>query len=333
MGISFTENYKDKDYALSIRDGWQQGKQSFRLFSSGSTGSPKEIELKRDLLEWSVRSSQEAFQLQGPRIFCCLPIDKTGGFMQVIRATEFNWDILITEPGVDALDILKPHHGYTMTSLTPFQLKHALEYYPAQLSQFTTVLIGGAEIPEAVLRSTVNFQKEHHKCRFFETYGMTETASHIAYRSTGEGLFRPLPGVELRTVDDCLAISIPSVGLDIQTNDIAVVQESGFNILGRADDVINTGGIKIHPIAVERQIRQTLNEMGINKEIVLGSRPHEALGSELILFMESTPMQEAAFILEVLKRELDNYHSPKHIEYVKELERTDTGKINRRKYR
>ena len=81
---------------------------------------------------------------------------------------------------------------------------------------------------------------------------MTETASHIAMQnlSNNEAVLYPLPGVKI-SQNETLQIHIPELNIQLQTNDIGEFREDGFVILGRSDNVINSGGIKIHPHQIE----------------------------------------------------------------------------------
>ncbi len=126
---------------------------------------------------------------------------------------------------------------YDFVAMVPLQVEQAL----TDLNRIKTLLIGGA--PSSTHLKTALKQKTTH-C--FETYGMTETVTHIASRKIDPTTtqFTPLPGVKLSTDDrDCLVIDVPYLSDDkIITNDIvALAEDQRFHLKGRIDTIINTG--------------------------------------------------------------------------------------------
>ena len=93
----------------------------------------------------------------------------------------------------------------------------------------------------------------------FCTYGMTETCSHVALADAldPQGIYSAMPGISF-SIDsrDCLRITAGSMSFGtLQTNDVVELLDNGrFRWLGRADNAINSGGIKIHPEMLERAI-------------------------------------------------------------------------------
>lgn len=326
--IHYHEAYPFKDLTEEIIKKWKNGVQEFTLYSSGTTGTSKPITLKRDMLKWSVNNTVRTFGLQDENCFCCLPLDKTGGFMMLIRALDQNWNIHLETPSTSPLDDLPTDHHYTLCSLSPQQCTHALENTPQQLATFSTILIGGASISPELESKLLEFSSENNT-RFFISYGMTETASHIAYRIPGQDHYQSLKGVVLSEKIGCLNISIPELDLDIQTNDRVELLNDGFRVLGRADHVINSGGIKIFPEETEPLIKEVLTGMGINRNFFITSEEDELLGQRCILVVQGPPITNDAFILEVLKRELPKYHAPKRMVFQNTFHYTTTGKLIR----
>lgn len=321
---TYADDFEEKALVAEIIKKWNENDPIYTLTTSGSTGTPKEIPLDKTLLIWSANSTKNALNLSPPiAILCCLPVHKTGGFMQLIRA--LLWDC--------AIHFVKPTNHpashfhkskYTLTSLTPVQLesmvaKNDMPHYPL------TILVGGAPV-SALLEE----QLQGMNLRVFETYGMTETASHIALREIGkDACFKPQNGVNLTPTADGLSIAIPAVNLHVSAQDMVVMLDEGFSVLGRADDVINSGGVKIHPLVIEPLISTVLKSAGIHNPFYLAKKKDKIYGEIAVLVLQAPRITNSAFILELLKRELPAYHHPKEIIQVAAIAYTETGKVIR----
>ncbi|MFY0644373.1 MAG: AMP-binding protein [Bacteroidia bacterium] len=328
MKISYSEDFKNRKRIDEIVSEWQDNSSGLRLKSSGTTASPKSISLSRALLTWSANTTKNTFSLGNEHLYCCLPIERTGGFMQLIRSLVHNWDVHFVNPSKSPLKELENNHKYSLISLTPYQLEHSLKNLE-KLSRFKLVLIGGAKLSESLLKEIERNKEALGNTRIIETYGMTETASHIAYREVGDEWLQAVAGVQLSKVKDCLHLSIKELDLEVQTSDMIEIQENQFKLIGRADHVINSAGIKIHPEIIEPLIQKTLLRCGIERAFYLGKKVNDTWGEEAVLVLEGAPIKDEPFILEILYRELPNYQHPKSIVYVDQIERTDTGKIKR----
>lgn len=340
--ITYSDDFKERDFVEKVSKMWADGQESFELRTSGSTGTPKLIPLKRELLIWSAESTKRALDESSSlgkiddgeeSILCCIPVTKTGGFMQLIRALHFGWHIHFINPSSHPLESLAgKHHSFDQVSLTPLQLENILKSHRTELDEFIHVLIGGAAISSELLNKISAFN-ENATTQFWETYGMTETASHIALKKIGEDEhFVPQTGVHVTLIENQLNIDIPELEFTILTNDIAEIHENGFEIIGRVDDVINSGGIKIHPALLEPKVKTLLSAAGLNRNFFISSLKDEQYGQKVILVVEGESIPNESILLETLKRELPPYHNPKSIHYVDLIERTDTGKLIRKAY-
>ncbi|MGB1037431.1 MAG: AMP-binding protein [Bacteroidia bacterium] len=339
--ITYSDDFKERDFVQKISKMWLEGQETFELKTSGSTGTPKLVELGRKLLIWSAESTKRALDKRSTlgkindsdeSILCCIPVTKTGGFMQLIRALHFGWHIHFVDPSSNPLETISGVHHYDQTSLTPFQLENILDSHKDEIGQFKSILIGGAAISLELLEKIKAFN-EKRTTQFWETYGMTETASHIALKKIGyDKHFRPQSGVNLLLSENQLTIRIPELQFSIDTNDIARIHGDGFEIIGRADDVINSGGIKIHPTIIEPKIKSVFSSASINRNFYISSIPDKTYGQKVILVLEGEPLKNESFLLEAIKRELPSYHNPKSILYVDSINRTDTGKLIRKAY-
>jgi len=317
----------------SIRTQWRAGAQQFVLQSSGSTGAPASYTLSRTLLEWSAAQTAAALQIQKEdRIYCCLPLDKAGGFMQVIRSEIWQVPLGCDPPDLHPMRRLEPGHPYSITSLTTGQLAAALSVPEEtdKLRAFRVVLIGGEALPETLEAAAIQ-----QGIRFLHTYGMTETASHIALRKAGTPHFIPFEGVRIYSAGDDrhLVIDIPGI-LDapLHTRDAAIIHADGsFNILGRVDSVINTGGVKIQAEAVEALIHSS-GALG-ERRFIISAKPHPQWGESVVLVAEGLPMSLDLGLLKALIHPNIPYGYPKEVVFMDRLPLTETEKIRRAQIR
>lgn len=239
---------------------WHDKNHVFSISTSGSTGSPKVVELDRVKIEFSCNQTLKAIPtIASQKMLCCLPTNKMGGFMQLARALVWNCEIDILQPSSNPIAQLMPNHKYRNISLSALQLFNILneESDRLKLSRFKTILIGGGVV-SAYLESQM--LKMNHQ-GFFITYGMTETYSHIALRKPGEEYYKLLSGTKIRSNEDGL-LSISSFLTDdiwLNANDIVQLNRNDeFKVLGRSDSVINTGGLKIQAEELEELLGKKL---------------------------------------------------------------------------
>lgn len=193
-----------------------------------------------------------------------------------------------------------------------------------QLAHVRTLLLGGGFVDPALEE-----QLQTLPCRVFTSYGMTETLSHIALRAANgpqrSDWYTPLPGISLSlTPDGTLQITAPYLNIhNLATNDLAEIGEDGtFRILGRADAVINSGGIKIQAEDIERTLFRLT---GLH--VLALPLPHPVLGQCVALLWEGPEDAEPA--LHSACNTLPKYHRPHLVKRVR-LPRTTSGKIARK---
>ncbi|MGK0280074.1 MAG: O-succinylbenzoic acid--CoA ligase, partial [Litorivivens sp.] len=215
-------------------------------------------------------------------------------------------------------------------AMTPYQVEQSLIRFPAAFETIDTLIVGGASIPQTLEQQLV---KSHPQC--FATYGMTETITHIAIRALNgpsrRDYFSALQGVELtQDQDDCIIIKAKHLGNEeIVTNDIAAFNDQGgFILLGRRDNVINSGGIKLHPEHIEQKIAGLLL-----RRYYISSILNPQFGERPVLIIEGEALEEQAedALFETFASELTSIEMPIRIEYIDQFEQTATGKIKRRK--
>lgn len=303
---------------------WHSGQTEYPVSSSGTTGEPGTFLLKRNLIELSCRITGEALSITPEdRIHCCLPLTKVGGLMQLFRSEVWGVPIDVAEPTANPL--LNYSGTATIISLTPMQLSHiwADENSCKSLLKFRIVLLGGAGIPASLEKEIAALEKPS----FYHTYGMTETYSHVALRKIGEPGFRfILPTKASLEENGCLRISNAiTENRVLQTTDVAIfAKDCSFTILGRADNVINSGGIKIAAEAVESVIQAY---SGVTEgTFFCAGLPDDVLGEKLVLVVlqgiAAPDLQKIPFE--------PSYLRPKAIITAEKFLYTETDKIRRK---
>jgi O-succinylbenzoic acid--CoA ligase len=293
-------------------ENWFDASDTIELYTSGSTGSPKPIRHRKEAMVESAKRTSEALELQpGTRAWLVMPVEFVGGFMMLVRAIEGGWNLWASEPKL-ALEL--PQESLDFAAMTPLQ---ATASRPA-LKGIDQVLLGGAPTGEGY----------EAKSKVWESFGMTETISHIALRrlwpTPSEVAFQPLRGVRV-SVDDsgCLVLDAPHLGVvDLHTNDeVELEEQGGFIWKGRKDEVINTGGVKVHPEAIEYAASQL-----DSRPCRAYGAPHPNLGQEVVLAVHGTGSPEEAEVLRLaLLNRLPKHHAPKRVEF-RTLDQTPSGK-------
>ncbi|MGV3609325.1 MAG: AMP-binding protein [Fluviicola sp.] len=302
---------------------WRAKSPDYYVKTSGSTGTPKSILLKRDQLEASARRSNSFFGLnENSCVLMPLSAHTIGGKMMLIRALVGNYSIHVVEPRANPLEEIDPKSPYSFVSLVPYQVKCILEENPEKLTLFKNILLGGMGIsPE--LEQTLSELKP----RVYIGFGMTETVSHIALRKMNDPIYRALEGVHLEVSNNCLVITDSVLRIDrMQTNDeVDLIDSTQFKWLGRSDFAINSGGIKIHPEALEN----TIDEW-IDGPFIIGSIPHETLGEACVLILEEAVSDEVfSQVQEVIREKFGKYAAPKQ-QILSPILKTENGKIRRK---
>ena len=313
-------------------DEWKRGITEFIIQTSGSTGKPKKIILSRDAIRASVSMTQKVFGLQPDNLFfCCLNPDYIAGMMMIFRAAELEAEIVITEPESNPFSAIREHWhlfldnwGKNFFAFVPLQLRQLLaaDEYIQLLRTAQAILVGGA----AVSKDLVEIIQKHH-LPVFETYGMTETISHIAIRDLREDkpFFTVLDEVNIKTdSDNCLIIKAPStLNQWITTNDVVeLIDEHHFILKGRRDNIINSGGIKIHPEEIEQLIAESHT---VKQNFFLFGLQDEVLGQKMVLFAEG---EESSFTKAI--EALPKYKKPKEVIILNQFLKTESGKTDRK---
>jgi o-succinylbenzoate---CoA ligase len=295
--------------------------------SSGTTGDAKEFELDRGAMEASAQKTLSFFNLKpGDRVLLCLPADYIAGKMMVVRALVGGLDLVLTEPSSRPLKDIAG--DFRFVPMVPLQVIESLEAGD-ELDRSGTLLVGGGELSLA-LRAQLESSDTY---TVYESFGMSESYTHFALKMINgpdaQVMFRLLDGVFINIdTRGCLVVDIPGISSGpVVTNDLVEISEdkARFRWLGRYDNVINTGGIKVIPELLEQRISTLL---GVT--CLLLSMPHEKLGQEMVLMLE-WPESEApvSHWKDVLIQHLASHEMPKQFFPVHEIPRNASFKPDR----
>ena len=317
---------------------WLTGVQEFEMHTSGSTGTPKSYPLRRRQLEASARRTGDFFGLgAGDRALVCLNCEYIGGLMMLVRGLERNMHLTVVEPHANPFEYVAADAEFDFVALVPLQLQAVLAAGLApRLNTLRAVLIGGAPVAVGLhqaLQAALTVPVWH-------TYGMTETCSHVALRRLNgpeaTDYYRVLPGVAAGQDErGCLTLRGDVTDDElIITNDLVELlpAEHGFRWLGRADFVINSGGVKVAAEKVEMVLDVALAEVGAARRCFVAGRPDERLGQAIAAYLEgpALPAAQLAQVQALLAARLGPYEQPRHWAFVPAFASTASGKLDRR---
>ncbi len=321
-----------------FRQAWEfcclylSGQQDFVLHTSGSTGQPKPIHLTRAQMQASAWMTQKALNLQaGQSALVCLNVAYIAGTMMLVRGMELGLKLCVTAPSSQPFDALPQDLKIDFAAVVPLQLQTLLEARQHnRLNALEVIIVGGAPVGNALLSE---IQRLH--VRVLSTYGMTETVSHVALRQlNGDNpsqQYTLLEGIEADTDErDCLRLKGAVTNQEwIQTNDVVIFYDKRqFEIIGRADNIINSGGIKIQLEKIERVVEQIWRR---SERFFAWGQPDERLGQKLILLVENAQLLDNEKIKADLGTLLSAYEIPKEIHNIKKFVETATGKVDKRR--
>lgn len=324
-----------EESTLAFIKEWFIGVEEFTLQTSGSTGAPKSIRFRRWQMEASARATLDALRLRpGMTALVCLDTRYVAGKMMLVRCFVGQMAIIAVEPTANPLAGLEGQE-INFTALVPYQLQRIVSSgYLDRLNRIFTVITGGAGVSPAILPLL-----ERLDSRILLTYGMTETLSHIALQHlngpsrTEE--FHTLSGIKISKDDrGCLEINAPYLPEPVVTNDLVdLVSDTSFRWLGRADNVINTGGVKVYPETVENQLESLKSALNLHGRLIVSSLPDLDLGEKVICVIEDQPYstERKNQLLGALSGKLSKFERPRDIYFVCPFPETETGKIDRTK--
>lgn len=304
---------------------WFSESKTVKVQTSGSTGTPKIIAIEKEKMLNSAKMTCDFLDLKkGDTALVCLPVEYISGKMMVMRAITRKLKLIISDPSLKPLENL--NESIEFCAMTPLQVENSLD----KIHFIKNLIIGGAAVSES-LKSKISqtLQHSHSPTQIYETYGMSETLSHIALKKTypiQDQYFNVFDDIKISTDErNCLKIYAPQLNSEIlQTNDLVEIKNTNqFRFLGRIDNVINSGGAKIFPEQLEALVKKKI----ANEVVFLGVKD-ESLGQKLILVVEGFESENLKSQISNLKFE-KSFHKPKEIIFVEEIPRTPNGKVNR----
>ncbi len=311
---------------------WFTPSPEIEIQTSGSTGKAKRLKASKEAMLSSAEMTCTflGFGKETNALLCISP-KYIGGMMMIVRAMLYNMHLSLA--GVQSNPLLQVDEQIDFIALVPMQVQAILDEPSSKdkLKAISQVIIGGASLNDKLLKELKGFPNA-----IYSTYGMTETLSHIALRRlSGKGasiLYQALPNIQLNLSEKgTLSILAPYIYEEwLHTNDIVKLNEdNSFEVIGRIDNVVNSGGVKLQIEVLEEEIRKI-----IPQPFALTSVPDERLGNALVLLLQDdtkgTNKQEAKRnLLNKLKKALPPYSAPKDIIYCTEIPLTENAKVDR----
>ena len=304
---------------------WHNDSPTVLVHTSGSTGKPKPMYVEKRRMEASARMTCDFLGLrEGDTALLCLPLDYIAGKMVVVRSLVRGLRLVCVEPSGEPLGTETGRIDFA--AMVPMQVWNSLQVAEQRerLMRIRQLIIGGGATDDALARELRGFPNA-----VWSTYGMTETLSHIALRRLSgpeaSEWYTPFEGVTLsQAADGCLVIDAPAVhDGQLITNDIAELANDGrFKIIGRKDNVICSGGLKIQAEEVERLLRTHLLE-----PYIVTKRRDGKFGEVVVLLTEG----DTAAAKTICEHVLPKYWQPRVYVHTDQIPLTATGKPARRR--
>ena len=304
---------------------WHDGSPYLTVHTSGSTGTPKPIRVRKEQMMTSARLTCSFLGLkEGDKALLCMSLDYIAGKMMIVRSLVAGLDLLTVPPSGHPLK--EVNTPLRFAAMIPMQVYNSLQVpeEKEKLMQIDHLIIGGGAIDAGLAEELKEFPNH-----VWSTYGMTETLSHIALRRLNgkevSPYYTPFESIRLSlSKDGTLVIKAPQLcDESLVTNDIAELLPDGrFRILGRKDNVINSGGVKIQIEQVEELLEQVLSV-----PFAITAVSHPKFGEAVVLLVEAK--QPLAGLQQQIENLLPPYWQPKQIHYVDKIPQTGSGKIDR----
>ena len=310
-----------KEEVTSFIKSWGNDEKVIAIYTSGSTGKPKNIELAKEKMQISARKTLEYFKIEkGSSALLCLSLETIAGKMMLVRSLIGELKLHVVTVSTNPILALK--NPIDFVALVPMQLEAAIDTAFEKLKSIKTILVGGAPVSEELIQKL-----KDKKITVFQSYGMTETISHVAIRKIGfetEEYYEALPGITFSSDEQRLIIDYPEVLSEkLRTNDcVNLIDSKHYQYLNRYDFIINTGGIKVNPEEIELKLKPLLKQpffIWFVKDVHLGQK--------IVLVVQET------INLKLKKKDfthyLNKYEIPKNYCQIKDFVLSKSQKIDR----
>jgi O-succinylbenzoic acid--CoA ligase len=349
---------------LDFLSEWYAPEEFIIVNTSGSTGKPKTIKLSKAFVAASAQRTLLYFRLKKDnKVLHCLPSRYIAGKLMIVRSLLGQLDLHIADPSTD-FSFLK-HTDFHFAAMVSNQVIKILdsENGISKLQHIEKLLIGGSRMPlklqERLQKATTEVYSSYAM-----TETATHVAIRKINGRGADEFYRCMEGISVSlSPEGCLRLHVP--GLDetngsnpkqdtrikdqdtstknhilnpkskddqrpnqsyLQTTDLAEIKdEKTFRILGRADHVIISGGIKFSPERIEQKL-----EAFISQPFMISSLPDDRLGEQIILLIEGNEEPEILpHLKEICRQHLDQYECPRQVRFIPRLPRTPNGKLIR----
>ena len=309
-------------------DEWHNDDDCIVVKTSGSTGTPKLLRVEKRRMEASARMTLRFLGLHpGQTALLCMPLDYIAAKMMVVRALVGNLRLVSVEPsGHPLADVGVGETLIDFAAMVPLQVYNTLMVpeEKERLMKVGQLIIGGGAVSQALASEIAGLPNP-----VWSTYGMTETLSHVAMRRLNgpqrESWYTPLEGVGIgQDEDGCLLIDAPLLCQQVlHTNDVVRLHDDGrrFMVLGRKDNVVCCGGVKIQAEEVEERLQPY-----VDVPFFVGKEKDDKFGEILVLVVES---RDKKLLEDIINNVLPKYWRPRKIYSVGKLPLTETGKPKR----
>ena len=317
-----------KEISAEVSDflrNWFDENSFVEVKTSGSTGNPKIIQLQKIHMINSAKATGDYFNLpENTTALLCMSTNYIAGKMMLVRALTLGWHLDIVEPTSNPLK--NSDKIYDFSAMVPLQLHNSL----ADIHKIKKLIVGGGSVSNELLSKI-----QEVKTEIFATYGMTETITHIAVKKLNQirhaelfstSHYEILPNIKIAFDHrGCLVIDAPTISSEkVVTNDLVeLISPTEFKWLGRIDNVVNSGGIKLIPEQIEEKLAVIIE----NRFFVTGKKD-AVLGEKLILICEGIKNENLLNKIQCLGT-LSAYEIPKQIYFLEKFMETETNKIDR----
>ncbi|MCU4156941.1 AMP-binding protein [Carboxylicivirga sp. A043] len=314
------DDEEEKHYIGQFLSDWLNDNDFIELQTSGSTGTPKIIKVKKVAMVASAKRTIEFLKLQPfDSALLCLSAKYIAGKMMLVRAMVGQLNLVTSTVSSNPMESIS--RDIDFAAMVPMQVATILEENKNAFKSIRHLIIGGGRVNAQISKALRTL-----KVNAWETYGMTETVSHIALRNIKDERtgFRVLPGISvLSDKRGCLLVEASDINEQpLVTNDIVKFNSSNeFTIKGRYDNIINTGGVKVIAEDIETKLAPS-----ITVPFAISWKKDDLLGQKVVLVCQS----KEPVILESIGF-LTKFEWPREVICIDKIPMTETGKIQRKK--
>lgn len=318
-----------EQFLLEVRafiDEWNNDDNFIKVTTSGSTGEPKLVELSKERIRASARSTGEFFGfIEGQSALLNLSPSYIAGKLMIVRAIEHGMILLVAPLGNNPLkgDF---QNKVDFAAFVPSQIAGILAdpISKRRLNGIKNIIIGGAPLHPNLENELTTMDPQ-----IYASFGMTETITHFALRKIGTPIYKCLQGFRISADDKSCLVIHPNEIVDeiLFTNDVIdLIDEHTFKWSGRFDNVINSGGIKIYPEKAEKMIAHLFPD----NRFYISSKSDPEYGEVAVLVVEGE--FDNKDILTDARESLPKHHAPKALIVETSFEETPTQKVKRKRF-